>query len=353
MIPHHIGTRLAKPLPRPTNGYNPLFIASSRLSRVAIFCSVAVWSLHRLSTSTRRKEDHTGRQMAGRHFVLDEPIPETTASKLLGRVVLEITCPLRAFAPREATCNPLNIIPNLLPTPLLSSNRKDFLQTQISRSARSGLTDLFGFNLARMATEKMTLESQLVRRYSLEQTRDVFDSLMKDESYSGEVRRFLKEHGTKKGYLVTGFVTTEGSVWTRERNRGREAGLQGELPVTAAVTAPMPGVDLGVKLSTSDNNLTEQKFESKEPLIFAVAYDVVILKKRFDKATPGYFKDEVVLGPAKHANPKYLTLRPDGGIIYDEEAMDEDGMLEDVKLVGSLDLEDVDSEWDGLSFEIE
>ena len=291
--------------------------------------------------------------MAGRYFVLDEPAPEGTAAQLLGRVVLDITCPLRAFAPREATCSPLDIIPNLLPTPLISSNQKDFLQTQISHSARSELADFFGFNIARSTEEKLTLESQVVKRYSLRQVRDVFRRLMSDDGYSEGVREFLREHGRKKGYLVTGFVTTEGSVWTRGRKRGREAGLKGELPLSAAVAVPIPGVDLGVKVSTSDNNVRGQKFESKEPLVFAVAYDVVILKRSFDKAVPGYFKDEVVQGPAKHANPKYLMMREDDETIYDEEDTDEFRMLEDdIEHVGGLNLEDMDSEWVGLSFEI-
>jgi hypothetical protein len=40
-------------------------------------------------------------RMPGRHFVLDEPYPQSQAEKLLGRIVLDIKSPLRAFAPRD------------------------------------------------------------------------------------------------------------------------------------------------------------------------------------------------------------------------------------------------------------
>jgi hypothetical protein len=292
--------------------------------------------------------------MPGRHFVLDEPLAESSASKLLGRIVLDITSPLRAFAPREAVRNPLHIIPNLLPTPLLSTDRKDFIQNNISNSARSGLTEFFGFNIARTDEEKLTLESQVVKRYSLEQTKDAFATLMEDEVYSGEVRRFLKENGVRKAFFVVGFITTEGSVWTRERRRGHEAGIKGELPVSIAVLASIPGADLSLQISNSDKNVREQKFESKEPLVFAVAYDVVRLKRSFDKSVPGYFRDDVVLGPAKHAKSKHLTMVPDDEEIIEEEDENEDAAgEEDIELGGALDLDDVDSRWDGLSFEVE
>lgn len=123
----------------------------------------------------------------------------------------------------------------------------------------------------------------------------------------------------------------------------------GELPVSAAISMPIPGADLGVKASTSKSNVKEQKFESKEPLIFAVAYDVVMLKKSFDKTVPGYFKDKIVLGPARRANPKNLMLAGE-----DDEDTDEEGALEDdIELVGGLNLEDIEEEGRGLSFEME
>ncbi len=100
--------------------------------------------------------------MPGRHFVLNQPA-KSNAATLLARVVLDIKDPLRAFAPREAAegtstgRNPQDIIPNFMPTPLLSTDRKDFIQTTVSDEGRTGLADFFGFNIARNNEEKLTL----------------------------------------------------------------------------------------------------------------------------------------------------------------------------------------------------
>jgi hypothetical protein len=143
--------------------------------------------------------------MSARHFVLDESIAESNAGKLIGRVVLDIASPAASIRTlREAVeetssgRNPQDIIPNLLPSPLLSTKRKDFIQNNISGEARTGLTEFFGFNVARTDEEKLTLESKAVKRYSLEQTKDAFGRLMKDDAYNTEVRAFLKEHGVRK-----------------------------------------------------------------------------------------------------------------------------------------------------------
>ena len=299
--------------------------------------------------------------MPARHFVLDEPIAESNAGKLIGRVVLDIASPLQAFAPREAVeetssgRNPQDIIPNLLPSPLLSTKRKDFIQNNISGEARTGLTEFFGFNVARTDEEKLTLESKVVKRYSLEQTRDAVGRLMKDDAYNTEVRAFLKEHGVRKAYFVVGFITTEGSVWTRERTRGHSAGIKGQVPLSTIALGPIPGPDLNVKLSASDKNVRGQKFSSKEPLIFAVAYDVVKVKRSFDKSVPGYFRDDVVLGPAKYAKAKHLAMgRDEDEVIEEEEDSEDETMQEDeIELGGGLDTKDLETGWNGLSFDVQ
>jgi hypothetical protein len=296
--------------------------------------------------------------MPSRYFILGEPTPESRARKLLGRVVQDITSPLRAFAPREAQDtsiggDPQSIIPNLLPTPFESTKGKDSIRNNISNEARTHLTDFFGFNIAKIDEDKLVLESNVVKRYSLEQTKDVFDRLMEDPVYSSEVRQFFKKHRVREAYFVVGFITTEGSVWTRTSSRGHEAGVNGQVPLSAIAVVPIPGTDVGLKLSTSDNQVREQKFSSKESLVFAVAYDVVKWKKRFNKSVAGYFRDDVVLGPAKYAKAKYLAMAGDEEEIIEEEDENEDVGAEDkVEVGGGLELEDLESGWDGLSFTV-
>jgi len=79
---------------------------------------------------------------------------------LIGGVVLDIKSPFRAFAPREAVegttgRNPQDIIPNLLPTPLLSASQKDFIQNNIFGEVRTGLTGFFSIGIARTDEEKL------------------------------------------------------------------------------------------------------------------------------------------------------------------------------------------------------
>jgi len=298
--------------------------------------------------------------MPSRYFILDEPTPESRARKLLGRVVQDITSPLRSFAPRAAQDtssiggDPQSIIPNLLPAPFESTKVKDSIRNNVSNEAGTHLTDFLGFNIAKIDEDKLVLESNVVKRYSLEQTRDVFDRLMEDPVYSSEVRQFFKKHRVREAYFVVGFITTEGSVWTRTRSRGHEAGVNGQVPLSAIAVVPIPGTGVGLKLSTSDNQVREQKFSSEESLVFAVAYDVVKWKKRFNKFVAGYFRD-VVLGPAKYAKAKDLAMAGDEKeIIEEEEDENEDVGAEDkVEVGGGLELEDLESGWDGLSFTVE
>jgi hypothetical protein len=299
--------------------------------------------------------------MPARHFVLDEPYPQIKAEKLIGRVVLDITSPLRAFAPREPVegtsigRNPQDIIENILPSPLLSTDRKDFIKNNVSGEVRTDLTDFFGFSFARSEEEKLTLESKLVKRYSLEQTKDVFETLMTDPPYSSEVRKFFKEHRVRKAYFVVGFITTEGSVWTRERERGHSASIKAQLPPSAVAMVPVPGINPSVQLSGGEHNTRGQSFSSEDSLIFAVAYDVIKLKKTFDKTAPGYFRDDLKFGPAKYAKARHLAMEGDDEEIIEEEEEEEEekGALEDcIEPDGGLDLEDVDAWWEGLSFNV-
>jgi hypothetical protein len=299
-------------------------------------------------------------RMPGRHFVLDEPYPQSQAEKLLGRIVLDIKSPLRAFAPRdhvEGTSigrNPQDIIQDILPSPVLSTDRKDFIKNNISGEARTDLTDFFGFNFARTEQEKLTLESKVVKRYSLEQTKDVFETLIKDPSYNSEVRKFFKEHGVRKAYFVVGFITTEGSVWTRERKREYSAGINTQVPLSAVAMVPVPGIDPSVELSGAKHNTRGQSFSSDEGLIFAVAYDVIKLKKTFDKTAPGYFRDDLTFGPAKYAKARYLAMGEDDDEIIEEEEGEDEGATseDDIELDSGLDLEDIDIGWQGLSFDV-
>jgi hypothetical protein len=83
------------------------------------------------------------------------------------RVVARKNNPLTKIAPfpfislGEPSRNTNNIIPSILPTPSLSTCRKEFLKVVHEREIRIGLTALFGLDFARNKEESRSLESQL------------------------------------------------------------------------------------------------------------------------------------------------------------------------------------------------
>jgi len=117
---------------------------------------------------------------------------------------------------------------------------------------------------------------------------------------------------------------------------------------------PVPGIDPGVELSGAKHNTRGQSFSSDEALIFAVAYDVIKLRKTFDKTAPGYFRDDLTFGPAKYAKARYLAMGGDDDEIIEEEEGDDERATseDDIELDGCLDLEDIDIGWEGLSFDV-
>jgi len=90
-------------------------------------------------------------------------------------------------------------------------------------------------------------------------------------------------------------------------------------------------------------------------LIFAVAYDFVKVKRAFGKSVPRYFRDDVVLGPAKYAKAKHLAMGRDEDDLIEEEEDSEDDTVQEVEieLDGGLDVKDLDSGWNGLSFDVD
>jgi hypothetical protein len=289
-----------------------------------------------------------------RYFILDETLPEAEVENMMGRVVLDIRLPLRDYAPSRQ--NPQDIVSSILPEPNLSTNRKDFVSAMQSSGFRTKLGDYLGMHLGSTDEESLALESQAIRRYSLDQHKQHFTALMADATYHSEVTQLLKNSKTGKGYLVVGFMTVEGGVWTQGNNQERSAGVNATAPIVLA-TAGIPSLDPSINTSLSHQTTGSHSFKSAPLQIFAVAYDIVKLTHSFDKTVPRYIKTEPALGPAKRAKAHHLAMGKDSDeeIEIDEESGDggeahnrflSDVVLEDV----SPPIEGVEDEQ--LSFEI-
>ena len=263
--------------------------------------------------------------MSGRHIILDETIPGDEIDGMIGRVVLDIKSPLRRYAPDKPR-SPKDIIPSILPAPVMTTNQKHFLQNHISRDFQSGLSTFFGLDLAVSNEERFSLESAILKRYTLEQVKSVFDELMKDVIYRRNVEDLFKNNKVDKAYLVTGFLTTDGGTWIRGSARGGTTGVKFTVPLSAAITGAPSAYDPHFGLTSEKKIDRENEYITDTTEIFAVAYDVVRLKRTLDRKAPGFLRtrNDIILGSAFIVNGKHLAMGQDEDEIIEEE---EDGTL--------------------------
>ncbi|KAK3627306.1 hypothetical protein LTR56_019312 [Elasticomyces elasticus] len=249
-----------------------------------------------------------------RFFILGETCPKEEVESMMGRVVLDYQLPLKAYAPREPIRqegqierrhNPQDIIPDILPKPSLTTSRRDFLRQLGGNSASLTMTEYFGINTANSDEEKVELESRTVRKYSLKQPAQYFELLMKDELYERDVRQLLS--GSRKGYLVVGFLTTEGTTWNLSSTSSKESGVKFKVPISTGSGGP-PELDPSVDLSHKHETGEEHSYSTAETEVFAVAYDVVRISHAFDKTATYYIRRDIEHGPAKRVRARHLVL---------------------------------------------
>jgi hypothetical protein len=227
---------------------------------------------------------------------------------MMGRIVRDMYMPLQDYAPLEPNQSSLepphntcDIVPDILPPPSLSTNRKDFLENISEASVRTSLTELFGLELAKTGEEKMELESQLVKRYTMENPKIWFTKLMENELYAKDACNLLHETSWGKAYFVTGFLTTTSSTWTSFEAGSHGGGVNAELPIAAMTGVPMG--ELGspeVKSSYRSGYKKERQMQVAEEEIFAVAYSVV--KNKFTvRGKPTRIRMQPRLGQPKLA----------------------------------------------------
>lgn len=275
----------------------------------------------------------------------------------MGRVVADKFLPLQKFAPSSPLSstsrphNPEDIIPNILPKPSVSKNRKEILSVADKQGLSVVLGSLFGINLARTNEERVQLESQSVKQYALSNPDDFFDLLMAEDLYAADVQKLLAN--TKRGhaYLVTGFLTTCGTLWTRTNGKSQTAGFSVTVPVAEIVGVPQSAlVDPTVNpYRTAKTGLQRQMHVADEE-IFAVSYSLVKIRYSFDKNAPHFTKRTPTVGPPVRANVHQLALGDDDD---DEEEEQETTGAEDAD-VFIVDMEDdEDGEENAPSLELE
>lgn len=254
---------------------------------------------------------------ARRFFILDETVPASEIESFMCRVVTLKTLPQTKFAPfypiepGEPSHSTQDIIPSILPTPSLSTNRKEFLEVIQEREINIGLTALFGLDFARNKEESRSLESQLIKRYTLSNPEQHFQTLMQNEYYARDVHSLLNRNGLHQAYLVTGFLTTTGAIWKIETSYKETNGLNVTIPVTTLAAIPVSGlldVSANPKITTTMHQAREMCVAEEE--IFAVSYSIVKQSYGFDRAALSITKN-LAIGRPKRAKAHHLAMGHD------------------------------------------
>jgi len=197
------------------------------------------------------------------------------------RVVVNKLLPLHQYAPveplspDEPSHNVQDILPNILPEPHVYKDCRQFLETVNDGSIRVGLSSFLDVDLSSSARDSLSIRSGTIKRYTLNNPRTTFSKLMENEDYARDVRELLKDTSFGRAFLVVGFLTTTGTVWTEGESRSVAAGLQVTLPFQV-LGSPLPGVaNPEVHPSVSTTGRQHRHMHVVEEEIFAIAYDVV------------------------------------------------------------------------------
>jgi hypothetical protein len=219
--------------------------------------------------------------VGGRYHFLKETCPSAEISNMMGRVVKDPLYPLDKYVPEEPlsddepTHNTSDIHPTILQEPLTYENRSNFIENIGEGAARAGLASLFNIDLTSKTEEGLSMQSQTVKRYTLKNPEKVFDKLMLNDDYASEVRALLRKTKFGKAYLVVGFYTTTGTIWTQSQRQRRTGGFKLAVP-TSGIVGNLAGM-VDPHSSTSVSKVTTQILQMNvvQEEIFAVAYHVL------------------------------------------------------------------------------
>jgi hypothetical protein len=267
-----------------------------------------------------------------RYFILEETISQDHVESMMGRVVIFKTLPINQFAPfapttsNEPSHNTNDIIPSILPSPCMSSDRNDFFQAVSGPETHFALSAFFSFDFENKKEESAALHSEQVKRYTLPNPEQFFHTLLKNELYARDVRTILKASSAGRAYFVTGFLTITGATWTRKTDRARKGGLTTSMPIIRSVGLAIPGpMDLGMNSVHASTFQNEQDMSVVEEEIFAMSYSTVKLAYRFEPSTSRFLATTLVMGPPKRAKAHHLALGHDSDEEVEYDSEDDDG----------------------------
>jgi hypothetical protein len=289
-----------------------------------------------------------------RHYFLDETYAAKEINKMMCRVVVDKLLPLHQYAPAEPLSpnqpshNVQDILPDILPEPFIYENFKQFLQTTNEGSVRAGLSSILELDMSSSKWDSLSMDSEMVKRYTLNDPGKAFNALMENEHYARDVRELLKDTSFGRAYLVVGFLTTTGTKWKLSESRSVSAGVQ----VTLPVQSPLPGIgdpQLHPSFSTTSRQGQHQHVIKEE--IFAVAYNKIKISYSLDRSTRK-LKKTPVLGRAIRPAGRQFAFRGESDSSDssdDEDGTKDAGERDDSHTMEVVMVDEDDYEADGLS----
>jgi hypothetical protein len=267
-----------------------------------------------------------------RFFILAEPLPVSELNTVLGRVVEDKLLPLRSYASisssegRESPPHdPSDIVPGLLPKPMLWTNRNDFFSHTSDWRVAGGLSGVLGFHQSDKIESGLSLESSELKSYSLTNTMQTFERLMSNEHYALGVNELLKRSRRGHAYFVVGCMTTKGAMWKEFTTQSRRSGFEVTVPVLEAVGSPLQGVgDPTIAPSFGTSERLKRSMKIDDEIIFALAYDVIKESRRLAMDAKAFMKRALVNAGPKRAKSKHLAFSPDDDSEDDDEIVDSD-----------------------------
>jgi hypothetical protein len=234
--------------------------------------------------------------------------------------------PCRPLTPGQPSHNTNEIIPGILPQPLLSVNRKETIQIFREKGISGQLSAPLGFDIMRGSSETRQLESELVKQYTLPNPERHFETLMQNQHYVQDVRALLETTKSHRAYSVTDFLTALRATWTIESGTNTANSLGVNIPLSTLVSVPVPGLlDFSFQPRISSSAQQSRELSSGREEIFAVSYSVVKLKHQ-DVPFPGFGTKAPVLGRPKRAKAYHLAMGHDDGSSEVEPDSDEESI---------------------------
>lgn len=250
---------------------------------------------------------------------------------MIYRVVKDKLDPMHGYAPLESPHNAIDIFPHLLPKPFTYENRIDVLSNIKESAVRTALTSFLGADFDSEVRNDLTMHTKVLKRYTLNNPAIWFKRLMENKDYERDVRNLVKGTSFGRAYLVVGFLTATGAIWTESQARSVSAGFQVTIPISTAVGCPTPSVtDPQISPSVANERIYKLHKHIVEEEIFAVAYDEVKISYNIGPK-PTKWGPTVVIGRPVKADARNLAFSNDSddGIVSSGDEEDEDEITEE------------------------